>query len=109
MMFFLMIRRPPRSTLFPYTTLFRSQHVAVRRAHQHGALADREARLRGDPDDGRFVLLPAVHMRDRELFLRGPALPRWRHVLPLVVADRAIRRRLVGGRILRPAGCAYER
>src|SRR5256885_3992050 len=22
-----MIRRPPRSTLFPYTTLFRSQHV----------------------------------------------------------------------------------
>src|SRR2546430_17651490 len=30
--FFLMIRRPPRSTLFPYTTLFRSrQHGAVRR------------------------------------------------------------------------------
>src|SRR2546430_8839853 len=24
MLFFLMIRRPPRSTLFPYTTLFRS-------------------------------------------------------------------------------------
>src|SRR6266496_5854795 len=24
--FFLMIRRPPRSTLFPYTTLFRSDH-----------------------------------------------------------------------------------
>src|SRR5258707_15565040 len=32
--FFLMIRRPPRSTLFPYTTLFRSQvqeHVFPRR------------------------------------------------------------------------------
>src|SRR3712207_7454067 len=27
--FFLMIRRPPRSTLFPYTTLFRSQHVSA--------------------------------------------------------------------------------
>src|SRR3712207_9391981 len=27
--FFLMIRRPPRSTLFPYTTLFRSHHPAV--------------------------------------------------------------------------------
>src|SRR5256884_9093069 len=26
--FFLMIRRPPRSTLFPYTTLFRSACVA---------------------------------------------------------------------------------
>ena len=25
--FFLMIRRPPRSTLFPYTTLFRSGHI----------------------------------------------------------------------------------
>src|SRR3712207_8373624 len=27
--FFLMIRRPPRSTLFPYTTLFRSEHLSV--------------------------------------------------------------------------------
>src|SRR5258707_9431119 len=27
-----MIRRPPRSTLFPYTTLFRSQHTVL--AHQ---------------------------------------------------------------------------
>src|SRR5438874_13653182 len=25
--FFLIIRRPPRSTLFPYTTLFRSAHA----------------------------------------------------------------------------------
>src|SRR3712207_8552240 len=30
-----MIRRPPRSTLFPYTTLFRSR----RRARRHGGLA----------------------------------------------------------------------
>src|SRR5437667_8225318 len=28
--FFLMIRRPPRSTLFPYTTLFRSRRRAWR-------------------------------------------------------------------------------
>src|SRR2546430_13527724 len=27
--FFLMIRRPPRSTLFPYTTLFRSNQVKI--------------------------------------------------------------------------------
>src|SRR3712207_9113752 len=34
--FFLMIRRPPRSTLFPYTTLFRSERAGHqrRRAHQ---------------------------------------------------------------------------
>src|SRR3712207_7342918 len=30
--FFLMIRRPPRSTLFPYTTLFRSTDAVVGRA-----------------------------------------------------------------------------
>src|SRR3712207_9228212 len=30
--FFLMIRRPPRSTLFPYTTLFRSIGVHFRRS-----------------------------------------------------------------------------
>src|SRR2546429_7236556 len=30
--FFLMIRRPPRSTLFPYTTLFRSEVLALHRA-----------------------------------------------------------------------------
>src|SRR5438876_12444214 len=30
--FFLMIRRPPRSTLFPYTTLFRSERKGVARS-----------------------------------------------------------------------------
>src|SRR2546425_13295873 len=30
-----MIRRPPRSTLFPYTTLFRSQLLALARALVH--------------------------------------------------------------------------
>src|SRR2546429_2477055 len=29
-----MIRRPPRSTLFPYTTLFRSQVVAIIKARE---------------------------------------------------------------------------
>src|SRR5437879_11157476 len=31
-----MLRRPPRSTLFPYTTLFRSQIEAARRVHDAG-------------------------------------------------------------------------
>src|SRR5712672_3927674 len=36
--FFLMIRRPPRSTLFPYTTLFRSKRIAplVRHLQESG-------------------------------------------------------------------------
>src|SRR5215203_374675 len=36
--FFLMIRRPPRSTLFPYTTLFRSRHARKRPGHGTGPL-----------------------------------------------------------------------
>src|SRR3712207_9424248 len=32
LLFFLMIRRPPRSTLFPYTTLFRSHHWHARKS-----------------------------------------------------------------------------
>src|SRR5204862_8123369 len=32
--FFLMLRPPPRSTLFPYTTLFRSR--SLRATHRHG-------------------------------------------------------------------------
>src|SRR5476649_2975100 len=32
LVFFLMIRRPPRSTLFPYTTLFRSRNSTHRRS-----------------------------------------------------------------------------
>src|SRR3712207_8141590 len=44
-----MIRRPPRSTLFPYTTLFRSRRR--RRAARPGA-ADRGARGAGVPAGG---------------------------------------------------------
>src|SRR3712207_6854380 len=36
--FFLMIRRPPRSTLFPYTTLFRSSSGAAPRANRRREL-----------------------------------------------------------------------
>src|SRR3712207_9473550 len=33
--FFLMIRRPPRSTLFPYTTLFRSAKAVANESNSH--------------------------------------------------------------------------
>src|SRR5947209_15758664 len=39
--FFLMIRRPPRSTLFPYTTLFRSDRLFANRCHEHDSVASR--------------------------------------------------------------------
>ena len=41
--FFLMIRRPPRSTLFPYTTLFRSERLEAEneRIRENMSLRDR--------------------------------------------------------------------
>src|SRR5438067_3349112 len=42
-----MIRRPPRSTLFPYTTLFRSRRAAHRNRGRPGRVLDR------GPDRGR--------------------------------------------------------
>src|SRR2546430_5624512 len=49
-----MIRRPPRSTLFPYTTLFRSK---VRRPPELGALEN---------PVGRRVILPELEHRSEE-------------------------------------------
>src|SRR5579885_3493043 len=45
--FFLMIRRPPRSTLFPYTTLFRSRARARRPPLHRHPLPHRGRRPRG--------------------------------------------------------------
>src|SRR2546425_13023072 len=53
--FFLMIRRPPRSTLFPYTTLFRSRFAE----RESGVLATAQATspsVHRDEDGGRHGL-----------------------------------------------------
>src|SRR5260221_8901277 len=44
-----MIRRPPRSTLFPYTTLFRSNAYDDKGDHDH-AIADYTQAIRLDPN-----------------------------------------------------------
>src|SRR3712207_8578184 len=46
-----MIRRPPRSTLFPYTTLFRSRHLAQR--HDRALAAIRVVEL---PQQGAMAV-----------------------------------------------------
>src|SRR2546427_9427217 len=51
--FFLMIRRPPRSTLFPYTTLFRSAEHAVMGVRS----SERVARL----EEGVAILRTLFH------------------------------------------------
>src|SRR5256886_4115155 len=67
-----MIRRPPRSTLFPYTTLFRSDRAHLQRATQ---LVDYQRRQRlpldvlGD-DEQRLARLRHL-LEDREQVLHG--------------------------------------
>src|SRR5690349_22698449 len=65
-----MIRRPPRSTLFPYTTLFRSARTLDHIAQDHAvvieaaAAADVEHRLAADLDDLRGVIRAHVDVAD---------------------------------------------
>src|SRR5256885_4977425 len=63
-----MIRRPPRSTLFPYTTLFRSA-----RRLGDGAGSRPRQRRRGNGRGGRRI---AARARARPLERRGLAGPR---------------------------------
>src|SRR5260370_30810593 len=52
--FFLMIRRPPRSTLFPYTTLFRSPQTVTDDGHRRRAWAI-VFRKEGTPADQAYT------------------------------------------------------
>src|SRR3712207_7734094 len=62
--FFLRIRQPPRSTLFPYTTLFRSHGAA----HHHGTFEPERKPYRADHGE--------VGSRAQPVLLEPPAL--WR-------------------------------
>src|SRR5256886_4460364 len=62
-----MIRRPPRSTLFPYTTLFRSREgVGYRKTRFHPTLASvdvkllKQAAIFQDLDDGELARVTEV-------------------------------------------------
>src|SRR3712207_8641758 len=58
-----MIRRPPRSTLFPYTTLFRSPHRQGAAAVRRGARGDRAAAAGGGDRGREHGPHPAPHRR----------------------------------------------
>src|SRR3712207_9438226 len=53
--FFLMIRRPPRSTLFPYTTLFRSVSRQEAGAAEHAVAGECGLELRRLPGPAQHV------------------------------------------------------
>src|SRR2546427_1544927 len=60
--FFLMIRRPPRSTLFPYTTLFRSPHGT----QNAGPLRPPHGPAPQDYCSTRRVIASGIDRRDRK-------------------------------------------
>src|SRR5688572_32004865 len=59
--FFLMIRRPPRSTLFPYTTLFRSRQLSRSQLQARRAAAPVRLRERGGRADRKSTRLNSSH------------------------------------------------
>src|SRR5260221_4777399 len=70
-----MIRRPPRSTLFPYTTLFRSPRAStsaiaeVHRLEQQVAASTLSVLGRGETGVGKELVAERIHMsspRDRK-------------------------------------------
>src|SRR5688572_31408759 len=72
-----MIRRPPRSTLFPYTTLFRSAGARGARLDGGGRAAPARGRA-GSPPSARAA---------------GGRAPDWRRDSAGLAADLALRRR----------------
>src|SRR2546422_3474828 len=65
-----MIRRPPRSTLFPYTTLFRSRTTLPR-----GSISTQRSRSVGSGVDGRAAYRPVAKAWKLS---PGPFGKRWR-------------------------------
>src|SRR2546430_17689291 len=69
--FFLMIRRPPRSTLFPYTTLFRSaEQLHAGFVDVDGILVRREGKpitlIFAEKGEGAFREMERKEMRSEE-------------------------------------------
>src|SRR5258708_38425663 len=69
LVFFLMIRRPPRSTLFPYTTLFRSLPGYVSCGHHEQPLFERKVRT---PADALGVRVKSVQAKSQLIHARRP-------------------------------------
>src|SRR5438128_11634949 len=78
-----MLRRPPRSTLFPYTTLFRSQRLIAELCRAAG---------------GAIALISGRSIADIDRLVRDDRLP--------VAGQHGLERRDAAGRVSRHAGPA---
>src|SRR2546430_9615713 len=59
-----MIRRPPRSTLFPYTTLFRSSGCAAARTLTQGRMNSASAASKRAPAERKSTRLNSSHSQN---------------------------------------------
>src|SRR3712207_8647657 len=64
--FFLMIRRPPRSTLFPYTTLFRSQHIDGGGRSTRSEITGLVHRVGPHREQAHRIALPQADVREEQ-------------------------------------------
>src|SRR5260370_22580944 len=72
--FFLMIRRPPRSTLFPYTTLFRSRlpfsgRACVGQPRERGPQGEHRRHIIADPRRGAYMTRSEEHTSELQSHL----------------------------------------
>src|SRR3989449_7105398 len=107
-----MIRRPPRSTLFPYTTLFRSRVAPgvveglllgdeARRTADHDAQLDLPVQLlrAARPEDGLAGVQDRVRPLGEDRRLLGDRVARLLGVVPVVEADADELPRIGDGRV----------
>src|SRR5205809_4527356 len=99
--FFLMIRRPPRSTLFPYTTLFRSQFKKGPDPRRARGETDEENRApESRSEEHTSELQSRLHLVCRLLLEKKKQKPKHHHIqsqvmhknvsLPLTVITRLL-------------------
>src|SRR3990172_6763297 len=100
-----MIRPPPRSTLFPYTTLFRSLGTVAERSYCRpaGARGRSRARWGSVSSDRKSIRLNSSHsyISSTFFFFNDPATT---EIYPLSLHDALPISRYGGGAILLPSG-----
>src|SRR3712207_6472550 len=91
-----MIRRPPRSTLFPYTTLFRSENkIKTANIQQEGSLAIISGQLKSD-NKSKYEVVISTRLLDEIIdkgklegvnlqYLKPESFPAWVQYLPTLL------------------------
>src|SRR2546427_1587881 len=95
-----MIRRPPRSTLFPYTTLFRSPSLIARSArrlavnekfiHSFAAVRDRKSTRLNSSHSQKSYAVFCFKKKKKDKIRAKPASATCSHVLELINVEASL-------------------